>query len=312
MNNPQRTTIAAGVLIVAALFTAWRAHESASTAKAARAAVSAESASWAARIRGWEDRQATAEKRRADLAAASAVAKPASGVQAPLAAKISRTPPPSLSEWLDRMDRDPKFQVLHLANERTKLAVSYGPLFHQLGLSRTQIEKLSDLLMGVVANEEDLRAIERKRGLSPVDPALAAFRKVSAVEAQAAERALLGARGFAQLQDYERMLPAWGFVGRMAGTAALAGIPFSPEQATQLVGAMTKAGGAPARDGKVPLTSIDWTKVDTEAAAILSPEQLALFVRADPPGGATRWGMKMISAVLKAGRPSRPPGPNRP
>lgn len=294
--------IAAIVVILAALFLAWRAAVSTHTAKAERAVLAAQCARLEAQLRIWDGRQAKAEKQRAVLVAVA----PSASTPAERAATNSSTAAPSLEEWLGRLAHDPKFQVLHLASERAKLAASYGPLFHRLGLSPTQIEKLSDLLMGFAAEEEDLRAIARTQGLSPRDPALTARRQLSTVEVQAAESALLGGDGFAQLQDYERALPAWKLVGNLAGCAALADIPLSREQAVQLAGAVADSSRAYARGGKVDFAGIDWTAADARAQTILSSEQMKFFARADPPGeSVSRWTMQMMMAILHAGSPPR-------
>jgi hypothetical protein len=312
MSNGQKVGVAAVIALVAMSLVAWRAVVARQTAEGARATLLAQRLDLDARLRRWEAEDAAAKQWPAEQAADSAKAAPAKGPGPAKAPKAKASAAPSLTEWLDLLDNDPKFQVLHLAQKRAELAMSYGPFFRMQGLSSEQIEKLSDLLIKGEAQVEDLRAITRTMSMSPFDPAIAAQQKQGTAELQAAETELLGTAGCEQLQQYERALPVWTYVGQLAGVAALAGMPFSREQAGQLTDAIANASAAYVRGGTVDFARIDWKAADVSAQAFLSPEQFTLFSRVDPPGALPTGRMWQATlAIGQAGqamrkRPARP------
>jgi len=314
MSNGQKVGIAAVITLVAMSLVAWRAVVARQTAETARATLLTQRSDLAAQLRRWEGEDAAAQQRPAEQAADSAKAAPAKSPGPAEAPKAKASAAPSLTEWLDLLDNDPKFQVLHLAQKRAELAMSYGPFFRMQGLSSEQIGKLSDLLINGAAQVEDLRSITRTMSMSPFDPAIAAQQKQGMAELQAAETELLGTAGCEQLQQYERALPAWTYVGQLAGVAALAGVPFSREQAAQLTDAIANASAAYVRGGTVDFARIDWKAADVSAQAFLSPEQFTLFSRVDPPGDfLSRRTSQIPLTILHAGqstrkRPARPGG----
>jgi len=314
MSNGQKVGIAAVIALVAMSLVAWRAVVARQTAEAARATLLAQRSDLEARLRRWEAEDVAAKQRRAEQVEDSAKAATAKSPGPAEAPKAKASAAPSLTEWLDLLDNDPKFQVLHLAQKRAELAMSYGPFFRMQGLSSEQIGKLSDLLINGVAQVEDLRAIAWTTGLSSRDPAIAAQQKQGMAELQAAETELLGTAGGEQLQQYERALPAWTYVGQLAGVAALAGVSFNREQAARLTDAIASASSAHVRGGTVDFARIDWKAADVSAQAFLSPEQFTLFSRVDPPGAVlSRRTSQIPLTILHAGqstrkRPARPGG----
>jgi hypothetical protein len=314
MSNGQKVGIAAVIALVAMSLVAWRAVVARQTAETARATLLAQRSDLETRLRRWEAEDAAAKQRPAEQATDSAKAAPAKSPGPAEAPKAKASAAPSLTEWLDLLDNDPKFQVLHLAQKRAELAMSYGPFFRMQGLSSEQIGKLSDLLINGVAQVEDLRAIAWTTGLSSRDPAIAAQQKQGMAELQAAETELLGTAGGEQLQQYERALPAWTYVGQLAGVAALAGVSFNREQAARLTDAIANASAVYVRGGTVDFARVDWKAADVSAQAFLSPEQFTLFSRTDPPGAVlSRRTSQIPLTILQAGQrtrklPTRPGG----
>jgi hypothetical protein len=314
MSNGQKVGIAAVIALVAMSLVAWRAVVARQTAEAARVTLLTQRSDLEAQLRRWEAEDAAAQQRPAEQAADSAKAAPAKSPGPAEAPKAKASAAPSLTEWLDLLDNDPKFQVLHLAQKRAELAMSYGPFFRMQGLSSEQIGKLSDLLINGVAQVEDLRAIAWTTGLSSRDPAIAAQQKQGMAELQAAETELLGTAGGEQLQQYERALPAWTYVGQLAGVAALAGVSFNREQAARLTDAIANASAVYVRGGTVDFARVDWKAADVSAQAFLSPEQFTLFSRTDPPGAVlSRRTSQIPLTILQAGQrtrklPTRPGG----
>ena len=250
----------------------------------------------ATQIRHWEAELAAAKQRSAQPAGSlvdhpspvptAAVEPPAPGARAAS----------SLIEWME----DPKVQVLFYARERAGLAQTYGPFFRSHGLSPAQIEKLSDLIIRSRELTHDLSEINRTKGLSFNDPAMVAQRKQGEADTQAGVTEVLGESGYAQLKDYARALDVRTYVGKIAGMAAVEGIPIDRDQADALVRVLANACpmyslGAPAQFSK-----IDWKGAEAQAQGILSPQQMKLL-RTDSPGvGPSRGRTELFQAVNRA------------
>ena len=132
MSNGQKVGIAAVIALVALVamsLVAWRAVVARQTAEAARATLLAQRLDLEAQLRRWEAEDAAAKQKRAEQMADSAEAVPAKRPGPAEAPKAKASAAPSLTEWLDLLDNDPKFQVLHLAQKRAELAMSYSPFF---------------------------------------------------------------------------------------------------------------------------------------------------------------------------------------
>ena len=96
-------------------------------------------------------------------------------------------------------------------------------------------------------------------------------------ECETAQRELLGEAGFRQLQDYERTADMRDLVRSMAGAATVAGTPFTPQQAEQLIQALANANSAYRNGGKASVQNTDWDAVEAPARAILSDGQYAFL-----------------------------------
>jgi hypothetical protein len=247
--------------------------------------------------RAIREEQALAELRRAKAAsdgnsvALSPAAAPAAAEKPPGA-----TYPSSFREWLE----EPKVQVLYLASRRADLAQSYGPFFQSEGLSLEQIEKLCDLLIKHAADIDDVGAVREARGVSFDDPEIKALSERSLAEFTAGKIELLGAEGVRRLMDYERALPVWTYVGKVAGAAALENVPFSRQQAKDLAGMMTDTSGSYRRGGQAQLAEIDWKAVQSRAPAILSPEQMKLLQGEQQGRGSSPQAARFSQAVFRA------------
>ena len=219
--------------------------------------------------------------------------------------------PSSYQEWLE----DPKVQVLYLASRRADLAQSYGPFFQTAGLSSEQIEKLSDLLIKHLADVEDVGAVREARGASFDDPEIKALSERALAEFRAGKLALLGFEGVRRLEDYERAVPVWTYVGKVAGAAALENIPLDRQQAKELAGMMADASASYRRGGQAQLSEVDWKAVQSRASAVLSSEQMKLLQgeqqgRGSSPSNA-RFSKTVIHAIDEMYPERAEFGPNR-
>lgn len=249
----------------------------------------------------WESELAAAKRPSAERAAAPA-AKPVPVNSAPTPTPVADSPASgpraasSLLEWLE----DPKVQVLYNANERAGLAQTYGPFFQSHHLSPAQIDKLSDLIVRSRAHTFDMSEINRTKGIPFNDPAMVAQRQQGEAEVQAGMTEVLGASGYAELKDYARALEIHTFVGKIAGTAAVEGMPITLEQADALTQVLANACPMYAMGGPANLSRVDWKVAEAKAQDILSPQQIKLL-HADAPGvGPSRSRVELGNAVYRA------------
>jgi hypothetical protein len=176
-----------------------------------------------------------------------------------------------------QIKEDPKVQNLALASTRVSLAAKYAYLFRTLGLSSEQSEKFLDITLKRLEQNEDLVAVVRAQGLSVDDPVVDKLGLQMRQECEAAQRELLGEAGFRQLQDYERTADMRELVRSMAGAATVAGTPFTPQQAEQLIQVLANANDKYRSGGKASVQNTDWGAVEAPARAILSETQYAFL-----------------------------------
>ena len=96
-------------------------------------------------------------------------------------------------------------------------------------------------------------------------------------ECEAAQRELLGEAGFRQLQDFERTADMRELVRSAAGAATVAGTPFTPQQAAQLIQVLANANDKYRTGGKASVQNTDWDAVEASARAILSEAQYSFL-----------------------------------
>jgi hypothetical protein len=254
------------------------------------------------------DRYALA-KRRTELMARlqrgeTELAEPKKPETAPVAATEAEGPekaapvPESPAEipLVDQL-KDPKLQVIQFAMERAFLAQRYGPFFWKEGLTPTQIERLCDVLVRSRMNTYDLSEIHRLQGLSFNDPAMLAERDRGKAEVEAGIREVLGDPGYARLKDYARSIEIRDHVGKIAGAAALEGVPINREQADALVNVLAATTPLYASGGPAEFVRIDWKTAEAQAQGILSPAQMKVLREDRPGAGPSRNGDAAHSAI---------------
>ena len=297
MNNQRFiiiATLAAGLLATAAYWAAVRKH----AAETNRSGLAARRAELTGKLRPGEAEVVAAKKRREERAAASVV-EPA---PAPVAFAEPAAPGPraasSFLEWME----DPKVQALWFAKERADLATSYGPFFREHRLSPAQIDRLSDLIVQSRAHTHDMSELNRLKGLSFNDSAMVAQRNSGDAEMRAGVTALLGESGYAELKDYARALEVRTYVGKLAGRAAVEGVPLNLEQANALVRALASTCPGYALGGPANVNRIDWKAAEAQAQGILSREQMRLLHTEASGAGPSRMRVELGQAVLRAAR----------
>lgn len=229
----------------------------------------------------------------------------------PVEAKKTATAPTSsalMAQALQQFEndqKDPKIQVSQLASRRSKVRSTYELLFRTLGLSPAQIEKFQEIAARLEAQKMDLNAIlgeEVKANQVISEGTWSAVKKLQAkadADYQSAQRELLGETGYRQLQDYERTSPVRTMVSGLAGTAVLAGLPISAQQAERLTQVLANASSEYQQGRTASLATVDWNLVDAQASDILTESQLSLFKTAEPAEGG-RYGSLYSTALSNA------------
>lgn len=200
--------------------------------------------------------------------------------------------------WQDvALQKNPRLQAGYLASERMNLAMRYGPLLQELGLTPEQADRFNNLMAEHTERLLDLKLIARAQGLAESDPANATLVKQADDQLSAAQLDLLGVSGDLRLQEYERTLPVRGQASALAGALALTDSPLSAQQAEQVTQILANASKGYQRGGKAdrpmpgngePLTplmlahqtveeTVDWGTVLTQSRGVLSDAQFALF-----------------------------------
>jgi hypothetical protein len=200
--------------------------------------------------------------------------------------------------WIpERLQNEPEFQVLWLADQRASLTTRYGPLFQKLGLTSEQIEKIQSAMIACQERELDLQATERAQGLSKDDPVVLRLRGEITAAYETAQKEVLGESGHQQMRDYERGAHAREIVAGLAGGAAVvAHDPLTAGQAEQLYETIANASRSYRNGGPVNMNEVDWDAVDGEVEKFLTSTQFAFFKTAEPP---LPWGGRFQSRLYR-------------
>lgn len=312
MTMTLRTGIHLGIVTLAVLAGVWTWRQSVGRreARAAVAELDAQKRAAQTEAAAFAARAGAADAIRAKHAAEFAeLKKTTDAAQASVAKAPAPTPP--RRPWIpERLQTEPEFQLLWLADRRAALTTTYGPLARQLRLSPEQVERMQAALIKREEQRMDIQATQRAQGLADSDPAVRQPLEKVDREYQQAQKDVLGEAGYARLKDYERSVYARELLAGIAGGAAVvAREPFTPQQAEQLFSAMVNASPNHRRGGGFLPYEVDWSKVDEEAAKFLSPSQLAFFQTAEPPlpyGG--RFQSQLYRTVEAAKKSEPPPG----
>jgi hypothetical protein len=281
--NAKRFIIATAAAITAlALVIGWKSVRAARAAESAVAVIARNRVNAEKDLRQEAARLAAAEKDR------NVLQSQLDELQKPKRTEKVTPPPFVVLNSLERVvkasleksaqrEEDPKVQNLSFASTRVHLAAKYAPLFRTLGLSSAQSEGFLDITLKRLEQNEDLVAVVRAQGLSVDDPVVDKLGLQMRQECETAQRELLGEAGFRQLQDYERTADMRELVRSMAGAATVADVPFTPQQAEQLIQVLANANDKYRSGGKTSVQNTDWNAVEAPARAILSEAQYSLL-----------------------------------
>ena len=214
-----------------------------------------------------------------------------------LPAAVKVTPAPTSPEL---MARDPRLRGLYLDWQKAAQTQEYFPLFQQLGLTPPQQEKFIANLLAAEEHRLDTAARLGSREFS--SPGVANdLQQLANDQIAAAQLELLGSENYQRYQDFVRTLPLRNVVVlSVAGTAALEGIPLTPQQGEQLFHTVLNTT-RPDPAGAPDLATVDWDVVDAQAALFLSPAQLGLLKTMAPNSGfPSRADLQLKAAMARA------------
>jgi hypothetical protein len=296
---------AAALLVV--LSFAWSNARAAREAERARTAAMQKRNVLGADAQSASERLEFAEKKRGEIQATldllqkKKTAKPSANSAAAMNRSVRRL---SIRE---RLEKEPAFQILWLADRRAALARSYGPLVQKLRLSSSQVQKFQEAAIRRDEQNMDINAIAERSGIFPTDPTVVKLRAEAETKYNAEQREALGDEGYRQLQDFERVKAVWEMVDGIAGGAVAIGHePLSADQAEQLVETIAQTSSSYRNGGPVSSNEIDWEVVDAQARLILTPTQYVLYITQEPslPQGG-RFQNRLYSAIEKANASER-------
>lgn len=183
---------------------------------------------------------------------------------------------PEAASW-QKIYLDPKLQSLELQRFRSHLALTYGPLFHRLGLSASAIAQLEDLLVARHAYQVDISTSATVLGLTGSNPEIDALLARNQSQLETDEAEVLGPEAFRQLQLYDQTRHEREIVGNFAEDLVFSSAPLSADQAGRLVQLLQSTRTPAPSTSPAKTGGIDWTEAEKRAADFLSPPQLAEF-----------------------------------
>jgi len=238
--------------------------------------------------------------------------------QAGVLAKRERVDP------MKKLFGDPKLQAQYLEMKRSSLAASYGPFFRAARVSPNQIQRFEEIIMAretsdldifstvPAAADMDINGISvsvTPRPLGTDQPSADQLAADRLLEEQnqafvSAATSLLGAQGYQQFQQYERMLPVQGVVDGLAGSLASIASQLTPSQADQLTQILANASSAYQNGGAASDVygngGFNWPQALTQAQAILTPAQFAALSAVTLPSQTRTQLVASIKAATAA------------
>jgi hypothetical protein len=261
-----RTLISAGsgLVVAAAIGLAWQNFRSARAIEATRSRVVAQRIRLDGEIEVAQERLMAARRTRQRLEATLAGLKKAP-VVVPRANRFA-------TDALLRAN--PRLQALYFNVLREQQRKNSAPLYHFLGLSPEQIEKMEDLNMEATERSEDLRWAAETERTSPADRDYRALEQQITDQLNTDTQALLGEAGYQQLQDLKRAAPVSYLVGQVGAAVAATVAPLSADQGARLTQILADASSSYQTGQEATLTTVNWDAALARAQGILSDPQL--------------------------------------
>lgn len=271
-----------GIAILASTLIAWIGFNSAHATRAAIADGLAKRAALAQEINRQRGRIATSERTLADLGAALKAAQAEAEKQTAAASSATAGATGSPPRW-KIVEANPELRPLFRQKFRADVSLNdHYPWFYKAAkLTPEQVQKFEALMLENEEQKMDLQAAAREQRLGRA--ALAAMQQQMDEKLQAAQRELLGAAGYQQLQDFQRAKHQNAFVAQVVDQVALTPDAFTEAQREQLSKVLVASVRSdanvpfdPKERSDIALSKItEWPRVMAQAQTFLSPVQFA-------------------------------------
>jgi hypothetical protein len=170
--------------------------------------------------------------------------------------------------------KDARLQAMYLEAERAALPTRYAAFVSDQGLSPEAAARFEAEEMAAAERTLDIKATAQAQGLVQTDPAVTTLLRQSDQDLKTSLEELLGADGYAQLQQFERTLPTRAFVDTLAGQLALTDSPLSAQQANLVVSQLCAANSSYQNGGAAISPSV-LNYMEIMATQSLAPEPVA-------------------------------------
>ncbi len=220
------------------------------------------------------NRAAQAERARAEALAVAALAKPAEK-----GAELRRSVPLVGPNRMATLLANPDYYRLQLEIYARTLGLTYGPLYRRLGWSAEKIRAFEALMLKQQQNSLDVWAAAGANGVALENPAMKAqwsdptLKAISdEIDALVGPQDLAAYRAFGDARGHTARIPLQLLAGNLYYTDS----QLTRQQAEQLEQVIVDATPKVAPvNGILTPAKPDWTTIYAQAAAILTPEQLA-------------------------------------
>lgn len=181
-----------------------------------------------------------------------------------------------------------EMQARNLRTVRSGFGLKYGAFYRALGLDADRIAKFEALLAEYEGRKSDILTAQRampidhatavpfdavtadgQRVQIAMDPSIANLRRDTDRQLKEGQTTLLGADGYARLQEFETTTESRSFVGDLVGNLSLTAYPLTAEQGKGLVQAL-QAGNFSV---KIEPEKTDWSTILMQARPLLTPAQ---------------------------------------
>jgi len=170
---------------------------------------------------------------------------------------------------------NPKYINLRQKAFRSRLTVQYKAFYRAIGLSPGQIARFEDLKTEAEGRRLDIALAAETLGLPEKGPEIAPLIADSQAQFNADALDLMGQATFDSYQQYESSAPERQLIAGLASSLLFTSSPLSEQQTQQLTQILAAARQSSSSGEPGALSGLNLDQVQTQAAAILAPPQVA-------------------------------------
>ncbi|MCX6951621.1 MAG: sigma-70 family RNA polymerase sigma factor [Verrucomicrobia bacterium] len=266
MTTSKLTIGVVGAALLAAVVgtTAYHERGGLAAAEADTARSAAAVAQLDGRLRDLQQRTAAAEREVADARTALAAAQAPAQAARPAGAVAGANANPAVAGKAF-LDQHPEARELWDERERANLAAKLAPVYRRLSLAPAQQAQVEAIMLGATSGTTTVQG--------PAGPMV--LRREPTLTREQAEtqlQGLLGTAGYERFQEEAKFAPTFDLTVKLA-TALYRTEPLNASQTAVVM--QLFADASPVGKNPGPNGGIDWSSITTQAAAVLTPGQLA-------------------------------------